>query len=127
MKVRALLVTATVFASLTVHAARQPEKEILVCKGIEGSRGVSLRLEAKSNSDVEGKAIAYYATIINKAHEKTSGIIFGYKEDVMLKLVPKRGDSVQVSGTIFMDDEEQNLEIDNGNDKIDLKFNCDRE
>lgn len=123
---KATILTLAAFTlALGAQAAPRTQKEKILCRGIAGSEGVTLVLEARSNSNVEGKAIAYYASLTNKLNETTTGILFGYKEDVMLTLKPKKGDSVRVSGTIFRDEAQQNLELDLGHDdKIDLKFEC---
>ena len=117
MKITALVLTLVSAFALSAEAGRKVEMETILCKGREESRGVTLTLEAKSNSNVEGKAIAYYSTLTERNGNQVTGMIFGYKEDVMLNLKPKRDAAVQVSGTIYMDDAEQNLDLLDSNGK----------
>lgn len=105
--------------------ARIVEKETITCVGMEQSEGYSLVLKAKSQSNIEGKAIAYWTSIDQPDGVGYDGLIFGFKSDVALQLKPRRNDNVQISGTIFMDDEEQNLDYENADGKtVKLKFSC---
>ncbi|MGE0632890.1 MAG: hypothetical protein AB7O96_10805 [Pseudobdellovibrionaceae bacterium] len=103
---------------------RFTEKEKLVCNSLR-PKGYTIVLDAKSQSNVEGKAIAYWTSIDHPNGDGYQGMIFGYKEDVMLNLKPRANDNVQLTGTIFMDDEEQNLEYEKSPGKwIKLKVTC---
>jgi len=100
-------------------------KEIIICTGLDQSKEYKLVLKAKSQSNVENKAIAYWASVDQPDGIGYDGIIFGFKSDVQLNLRPRRHGNVQLSGTIFMDQTEQDLTYENSDNKMmNLKLNC---
>lgn len=119
-----MIVTLTALTTLSAHAARQAEKETLVCQGYDESAGYSIKLEAKSQSNVEGKAIAYWTTVTQPNGVAYEGLVFGRKEDVQLVLSSRKNDNVDLKGTIFMDDATQVLVYKNGRKSEKLYLNC---
>ncbi len=120
-----LIAILALVATNAQAATRKVEKETIICDGIEESKGYKLVLKAKSQSNVEEKAIAYWATLDQPDGMGYEGLIFGYKSDVYLNLRPKRNGNVQVSGTIYMDDAEQELEYEIADGTvINLHLNC---
>lgn len=127
MKITAIILAALAITAVNAEArslVRKVEKETIVCKGREESEGITLVLKAKSQSNVEDKAIAYYASITHADGVGYDGMIFGRKSDVQLFLSPRKDDNVQVSGTIYMDDAEQVLTYKVDGEKTKLLLNC---
>ncbi|MGE3757260.1 MAG: hypothetical protein AB7H97_05865 [Pseudobdellovibrionaceae bacterium] len=118
-----LLIPVFVLTAMSAQA-RPVEKETIICNSVR-PKGYKVVMSAKSQSNVESKAIAYWTSVDHPDGIGYQGLIFGYKEDVMLRLSPRKNDNVQLTGTIFMDDEEQNLEYEKAPGKvIKIKMNC---
>ena len=108
-----------------VVEARPVVKETIACKGVGESSGYSVLLRAKSQSDIENKAIAYWVSVDEPEGIGYDGLVFGYKNDVMLNLKPRKNDSVRLTGTIFMDDLDQVLTYERGDGKkVELELQC---
>lgn len=128
MKLKSIVLSsALAFVSIFSAAqAKEIEMEKWNCKGLKPNEGFTLSLEAKTNSNVENKAISYAMKITdNKGTILVDDIADGSKEDVMLNFQTKPNAKVKVIGGLYMDELDQTwIELGEGSSMKNLRFDC---
>ena len=122
MKTLLLALSLTLGLAASAQAAKKIEKEKIECEGLDQNSGYTMTMDARSQSNVEGKAIAYYLEVLGEHQEPLfANIVFGVKEDVMLNFKSKAGVQPKLSGLLYMDEADQTWVKLNGDE---LRFSC---